>query len=193
MEIFSRSSLIPGFAESMVLHMDRMQRSSSSKSKGKSIMSQDITIHHSSVDGMFYLIQDRSSVHRHSSNALGNGFDTLEQAEQRKADIESGAWKDASSRTRIGFDPLNTSATAVSPNKAPAKKLTIRNEFTGREISVDPSKPLTPKKIAGWRSKLHCRDCMSGDDLGGRGKQEDQQAYDQLLFRAQKMLIWLGK
>lgn len=156
-------------------------------------MSQDITIHHNIFDGMFYLIQDRSSVHRHSLNALGNGFATLEQAEQRKADIESGAWKDASSRTRIGFDPLNTSATAVSPNKAPAKKLTIRNEFTGREISVDPSKPLTPKKIAGWRSKLHCRDCMSGDDLGGRGKQDDQEAYDQLLFRAQKMLAWFDK
>ena len=67
-------------------------------------------------------------------------------------------------------------------------KVTIRNEFTGNEISVDASKPLTAKKIASWRSKLHAADCTSGDDLGGRGKQSDEDAYSQLLQRAQRVL-----
>lgn len=142
-----------------------------------------LSIRHSEFDGKFYLLQDRSASKRVPLKALGNGFDTRDQAEQRKADIESGAWQDTSSRTCIGFDPLRESATA------PATKLKIKNEFTGREIAVDPSKPLTRKKIAGWRSKLHCFDCMSGDDLGGRGKQENHDEYNKLLMRAQRMLM----
>lgn len=67
-------------------------------------------------------------------------------------------------------------------------KVTIRNEFTGNKITVDASKPLTAKKIASWRSKLHAADCTSGDDLGGRGKQDDHEAYLQLLTRAQRVL-----
>jgi hypothetical protein len=61
----------------------------------------------------------------------------------------------------------------------------IRNEFTGREISVDASRPLTLAKIRAWRRKLHAQDCTSGDDLGGRGPQDDQAGYDALLERAQ--------
>jgi len=67
-------------------------------------------------------------------------------------------------------------------------KVTIRNEFTGREITVDASKPLTAKKIKAWRSKLHGADCTSGDDLGGRGRQADADAYEALLSRAQQVV-----
>lgn len=64
----------------------------------------------------------------------------------------------------------------------------IRNNFTGSEITVDASKPVTAKKILAWRSKLHAADCTSGDDLGGRGKQAHQEAYDALLSRAQRVV-----
>ena len=67
-------------------------------------------------------------------------------------------------------------------------KVIIRNEFTGNEIAVDSSKPVTAKKVKLWRSKLHAADCKSGDDLGGRGKQDDQTAYDALLVRAQRVV-----
>ena len=67
-------------------------------------------------------------------------------------------------------------------------KVTIRNEFTGNEITVDASKPVTAKKVKAWRNKLHAADCTSGDDLGGRGKQADQAAYDALLVRAQRVV-----
>lgn len=64
-------------------------------------------------------------------------------------------------------------------------KVTIRNEFTGNEITVDASKPVTAQKLKVWRSKLHAADCKSGDDLGGRGKQADPESYESLLERAQ--------
>lgn len=67
-------------------------------------------------------------------------------------------------------------------------KVTIRNEFTGNEITVDASKPVTAKKVKAWRSKLHAADCKSGDDLGGRGKQADPDAYEALLIRAQRVV-----
>jgi len=68
-------------------------------------------------------------------------------------------------------------------------KVTIRNEFAGNEITVDASKPVTAKKIRAWRSKLHAADCTSGDSLGGRGKQDDPEAYDALLMRAERVLM----
>jgi len=67
-------------------------------------------------------------------------------------------------------------------------KVTIRNEFTGNEITVDASKPVTVKKVKAWRSKLHAADCTSGDDLGGRGKQADPEAYEALVVRAQRVV-----
>ena len=63
-------------------------------------------------------------------------------------------------------------------------KVIIRNDFANTEITVDTSKPLTRKKIKTWRSKMHSASCTSGDNLGGRGKQADQAAYDALLLRA---------
>jgi len=68
-----------------------------------------------------------------------------------------------------------------------ANKVVISNEFTGREITVDATKPITARKIKTWRSKLHAARCTSGDDLGGRGKQVDQEAYDVFLSRAQRV------
>ena len=66
-------------------------------------------------------------------------------------------------------------------------KVTIQNDFTGCAIGVDSSKPVTAKKVQAWRSKLHAANCTSGDDLGGRGKQADQDAYAALLLRAQRV------
>ena len=67
-------------------------------------------------------------------------------------------------------------------------KVTISNEFTGNKITVDSSKPVTAKKVAAWRSKLHAANCTSGDELGGRGKQADPEAYEALLLRAQQVV-----
>lgn len=67
-------------------------------------------------------------------------------------------------------------------------KVTIRNEFTGNEITVDAGKPVTAKKVKAWRSKLHAADCKSGDSLGGRGKQADPEAYEALLMRAERVV-----
>ena len=66
-------------------------------------------------------------------------------------------------------------------------KVTIHNDFTCRAITVDAGKPVTAKKVKTWRSKLHAANCTSGDDLGGRGKQADQDAYAALLLRAQRV------
>jgi hypothetical protein len=68
-------------------------------------------------------------------------------------------------------------------------KIVIRNDFTGRQITVDASKPISLKKLSAWRRKLHCLDCMSGDDLGGRGPQDNPEAYKALLLKAQRLII----
>jgi hypothetical protein len=68
-------------------------------------------------------------------------------------------------------------------------RIVIRNDFTVRQITVDPSKPLSIKKIASWRRKLHSIDCTSGDDLGGRGEQIDQDQYNSLLLRSQRLIL----
>lgn len=67
-------------------------------------------------------------------------------------------------------------------------RVTIRNDFTNLEITVDASKPLTARKIKTWRSKLHAADCLSGDELGGRGKQADPEAYESLRDRAEQVV-----
>lgn len=66
------------------------------------------------------------------------------------------------------------------------KYLTIKNDFTSRQIRVDLSRPVTARKVAGWRQKLHNPGCTSGDELGGRGPQDDPDAYEMLLLRAQE-------
>ncbi len=62
--------------------------------------------------------------------------------------------------------------------------LTIRNNFTDCATTVNPGKPLTLRRIKAIRGRLHGADCKSGDDLGGRGRQDDPAAYEELLLRA---------
>jgi len=68
-------------------------------------------------------------------------------------------------------------------------KVTIRNDFTGCVMTIDASKPLTASRIKTLRRNMHAGDCMSGDELGGRGKQDDPDAYDALLARAQQVAV----
>jgi len=57
------------------------------------------------------------------------------------------------------------------------RKLKIKNEFTNRETWIDIEKPFTQKRIKRIRARLCRPDCTSGDDLGGRGRQEDPELY----------------
>ena len=67
--------------------------------------------------------------------------------------------------------------------------LTITNDFTGCETTIDPSKPFTRKRIKAIRSRLHVADCTSGDALGGRGRQEDPALYDFVLQRVEQVAM----
>lgn len=66
--------------------------------------------------------------------------------------------------------------------------ITIRNDFTNREIRVNPSKPLTRAKLARWNRQLHAQGCLSGDVLGGRGPQDNPVLYAVLRHRADQVL-----
>ena len=68
-------------------------------------------------------------------------------------------------------------------------KVTIRNNFTGCVMTIDASKPLTASRLKTLRGKMRADACMSADDLGGRGKQDDQEAYDALLARAEQVAM----
>lgn len=65
--------------------------------------------------------------------------------------------------------------------------ITIRNEFTGRQTRVDPSRPMTAKRARSIRRRLCADDCTSGDTLGARGPQEP--GYDRLLDRAEQAVL----
>ena len=67
-------------------------------------------------------------------------------------------------------------------------RLTISNEFTGMSIAIDDSQLITRRKITAWRQRLCSANCISGDELGGRGRQEDMNAYDIFLQRAQRVV-----
>jgi len=69
-------------------------------------------------------------------------------------------------------------------------KITISNEFTGRETAVDTSRTLTKGKIRAIRKRLCDRDCRSGDILGARGRQDEPEAYLDFLVRAEA--VWAG-
>lgn len=86
---------------------------------------------------------------------------------------------------------MNSETTATQLKEIIESKMTqvtIRNSFTGRSITVDANRPLTVRKIKGWRAKLHNAGCTSGDDLGGSGKQDDPGVYALLLDRARKVI-----
>ena len=63
-----------------------------------------LSVRHSEFDGKFY-VQHVSGKHCPAS-WLGNGFDTKDQAEQRKQDILSGNYKDNNKRAAVGFEPI---------------------------------------------------------------------------------------
>lgn len=66
--------------------------------------------------------------------------------------------------------------------------LKIKNSFTGREVTINASLPLTRRKIRMIRDTLCNRDCTSGDDLGARGFQEDHGAYERFQERAWEVI-----
>jgi hypothetical protein len=71
----------------------------------------------------------------------------------------------------------------------PAKtnRLTIRNDFTGRETTVDIERPMTPRRALAIRRRLCGDDCTSGDTLGARGPQAD--GYREFLDRADRAIL----
>ena len=67
--------------------------------------------------------------------------------------------------------------------------ITIRNDFTGRQTRVDPSRPMTAKRALTIRRRLCTDDCTSGDHLGARGPQEDPDEYRRLSDRAAQAIL----
>lgn len=67
-------------------------------------------------------------------------------------------------------------------------KIMISNDFTGRETTVDTSRPLTKDKIRLIRKRLCHKECRSGDILGARGRQDDPEAYQAFHQRAEDVL-----
>jgi hypothetical protein len=66
--------------------------------------------------------------------------------------------------------------------------LTVRNDFTGTSAAINIDIPLTADRIKSLRRKLHAATCTSGDDLGGRGPQDDPASYHATLSRAQSIV-----
>jgi hypothetical protein len=66
-------------------------------------------------------------------------------------------------------------------------RLTIVNDFTGRETTVDTLRPMTPRRALEIRRRLCSDDCTSGDTLGTRGAQAD--GYRELLDRADRAIL----
>ena len=66
--------------------------------------------------------------------------------------------------------------------------LTVRNDFTGASAAINIAIPLTADRIKSLRRKLHAANCTSGDELGGRGPQDDPATYVATLLRAQSVV-----
>jgi hypothetical protein len=69
----------------------------------------------------------------------------------------------------------------------PVNRLTIVNDFTGRETTVDTSRPMTARRALDIRRRLCSDDCTSGDTLGARGPQAE--GYRELLDRADRAIL----
>jgi hypothetical protein len=63
-------------------------------------------------------------------------------------------------------------------------RITIRNRFTGRETTVDTSRPMTARKALDIRRRLCVDSCQSGDGLGANGPQDNPEEYNRLADRA---------
>jgi hypothetical protein len=70
---------------------------------------------------------------------------------------------------------------------AKQNRLTIVNDFTGRETTVDTLRPMTPRRALEIRRRLCSDDCTSGDTLGSRGPQAD--GYRDFLDRADRAIL----
>ena len=68
-------------------------------------------------------------------------------------------------------------------------RLTIRNDFTSRQTTVDASRPMTGRKALTIRRRLCADECTSGDHLGARGPQEDPDEYRILADRAAQAIL----
>jgi hypothetical protein len=66
-------------------------------------------------------------------------------------------------------------------------RLTIRNDYTGRETTIDTSRPMTARRALEIRRRLCSDDCTSGDTLGARGAQAA--GYLGLLDRADRAIL----
>lgn len=63
-----------------------------------------LKIRYSTIDGKYYLENGKGK--RYPLSILGNGFDTFAEAEQRKADVESGKVQESGKRVAVGFNPI---------------------------------------------------------------------------------------
>jgi hypothetical protein len=70
---------------------------------------------------------------------------------------------------------------------APTNRLTIVNDYTGRETTVDTERPMTPRRALAIRRRLCSDNCTSGDTLGARGPQAD--GYREFLDRADSAIL----
>lgn len=66
-------------------------------------------------------------------------------------------------------------------------RLTIQNDFTGRETTVDTLRPMTARRALEIRRRLCSDDCTSGDTLGARGPQAA--GYRDFLDRADRAIL----
>jgi hypothetical protein len=88
-----------------------------------------------------------------------------------------------------GLVPMNKSygmVIAEWENKG-KNMLTIRNDFTNCSAKINASKPLTKRKIMALRRNMLSNGCCSGDELGGRGNQDE--GYESFLLRAQYVMM----
>lgn len=69
----------------------------------------------------------------------------------------------------------------------PVNRLTIVNDYTGRETTVDTSRPMTARRALEIRRRLCSDDCTSGDTLGARGAQAA--GYREFLDRADRAIL----
>jgi hypothetical protein len=69
----------------------------------------------------------------------------------------------------------------------PKNRITIVNDFTGRETTVDTLRPMTPRRALEIRRRLCSDDCTSGDTLGARGAQAA--GYREFLDRAERAIL----
>jgi hypothetical protein len=77
--------------------------------------------------------------------------------------------------------------TTMTARTTEVNRLTIRNDFTGRQTTVDIDRPMTPRRVLEIRRRLCSDNCTSGDTLGARGPQAA--GYRDFLDRADRAIL----